>query len=130
MMMGRKGPSEVAVREESRRKNIQGKTLREMPAQKVWCFWREGRTRNVKIQIGIGTALVIVVLWATTSSPKLLPLPPSRTVQTHRLMLMVSVVPGQSATCLELTDLFPFWRQGIHLVPGLFTDERIRHAKS
>ena len=130
MMMGRKGPSEVAVRGVSRRKNIQGKALWEMPAQKVWCFWREGRTRNVRIQIGIGTALVIVVLWATTSSPKLLPLPPSRTVQTHRLMLMVSVVPGQSATCLELTDLFPFWRQGIHLVPGLFTYERIRHAKS
>src|SRR5205814_9496509 len=83
MMMGRKGPSEVAVREESRRKNIQGKTLREMPAQKVWCFWREGRTRNVKIQIGIGTAFVIVVLWATRSSAKLLPLLPSRTVQAN-----------------------------------------------
>ena len=127
MMMGRKGPSEVAVREESRRKNIQGKTLWEMPAQKVWCFWREGRTRNVRIQIGIGTALVIVVLWATTSLPKPLPLPPSRTVQTHRLTLTASAVPGQSATCLELTDLSPFW---IHPVPNLLTDERIRHAKS
>jgi len=130
MMMGRRSPSEVAVRGESRRENIQGKALWEMPTQKVWCFWREGRTRNVRIQIGIGTALVIVVLWATTSLPKPLPLPPSRTVQTHRLTLTASAVPGQSATCLELTDLSPFWRQRIHLVPGLFTDERIRHAKS
>ncbi len=120
----------MAVRGESRREGIQGKALWEMPAQKVWCFWREGRTRNVRIQIGIGTALVIVVLWATTSSPKPVPLLPSRTVQTHRLTLTASAVPGQSAICLELMDLSPFWRQGIHPVPDLFTDERIRHAKS
>ena len=120
----------MAVRGESRREGIQGKALWETPTQKVWCFWREGRTRNARIQIGIGTALVIVVLWATTSSPKPVPLLPSRTVQTHRLTLTASAVPGQSAICLELMDLSPFWRQGIHPVPALFTDERIRHAKS